>query len=168
MNFNKAPSRPMVLGVLALVALLWGLVLFFGPRAEPPPQTELPQVPIEELGKNKVSPQEATDRYAKITWGRNPFALPSGVVLRSEAAEETVSRETREPEPLPSVSAVLMSGAKKVAIVNGEVLGEGDRVAAWRIERITLERVIVHGPEGRRVLRVPQPRARVTSSPASE
>lgn len=84
-----------------------------------------------------VSPREAPATHAVdvITsprWARNPFvnAVPAS---RSEAPTE----------PDPVVTSILFSPGRRVAIVDGRIVGTGDRVRTGIVRRIEADAVVV-------------------------
>jgi hypothetical protein len=58
------------------------------------------------------------------------------------------------PDPLPSVGGVLISGDRRLAVVDGAVVGIGDRIGPRTVARIESDAVVLREPSGRQV-RVP-------------
>jgi hypothetical protein len=56
--------------------------------------------------------------------------------------------------PLPSVDGVLIASDRRLAVIDGAVVGVGDRVGLRTVARIELEAVVLREPSGREV-RVP-------------
>ncbi|MFN3466082.1 MAG: hypothetical protein ACK4WF_00065 [Candidatus Brocadiales bacterium] len=88
-----------------------------------------------------VDPYFLEGQLASGQWGREPFLTPEElrpVMLVEEAPPE-------EEETLPDVRSVLVSGGKKVAIINGEWYGVGDLVMGtkYRVADITVDGVML-------------------------
>ncbi|MFP3870932.1 MAG: hypothetical protein ACLFVT_08670 [Syntrophobacteria bacterium] len=170
MDWSKPPKKGTVLGVLAMVAALWVLVRFFGPDAEMPQVASIPQISPEKLADTPRQQDKEPVQEPK-TWGRDPFVFPPGVTATAGTAREPGPPELKVEEsgkPLPKVSAVVVSGSKRVAVIGDRSVVEGDLVNGARVARITLDGVVLHGAGGQRVLPVPRPKTRVTSQSARE
>lgn len=81
-------------------------------------------------------------------WGRDPLALPQP--------------EQPAPEPEPAVQpptwrlgAVMTGGDRNVAVINGQVYGEGDRIDGGTVVSVGAGRVVIRW-RGRRVVLEPQ------------
>ncbi|MDO3388181.1 hypothetical protein QWI17_20210 [Gilvimarinus sp. SDUM040013] len=90
------------------------------------------------------------------------FAL---LVVASAHANERALRDPTQPLSVANASApvgpvlhsVLLSDTRKVAIINGETLHEGDKLTAmpqWQVNKIEPGKVILSGPEGSQTLKL--------------
>lgn len=67
------------------------------------------------------------------------------------AAQRRAELPPPASEPLPSVTSILFGANRRLAILNGRILGEGDSVGGRRIVRIERETVVLRDPAGREV-----------------
>lgn len=82
-------------------------------------------------------------------WGREPFELPPGVQLRVD--EKEVSPEAINPN-IKKVTAILITGSRKVASINHKVVVVGDFVDGEKVLEIKPDRVIIEKAGRRRVI----------------
>ena len=68
--------------------------------------------------------------------------------------------ETKGPQY--KLSTVLVSGSKRLAVIDDRVYAEGDEIGGETISSITLDHVVLNGASGERLLEVPQPKTKVT------
>lgn len=169
MDLNAPPKKSVVLAVLGLVALLWLLARFAGPSPELLQPVAMPPISLESLEDKPVQQGNLEERYPhNDSWDRDPFALPHGISLKSlPALEETEGKGEQKQKPPPRLTAILMSGSRRLAVIDERVVYEGDLFNGERIVRISADRVILRGSEGRRILRVPQPQTQIKSKTAS-
>jgi hypothetical protein len=170
MDLSTTPKKSQIFGVLALVLLLSVLVYVLGPTPETPPSAILPQISLETLlGKSGDEGKAKHQQPLALTWGRDPFALPPGIVSASATAgKEGQGEAAVEEQPTVRLTAILISGQTRLAVINEKVVGEGDRVNQEEIISITPEQVILRGPFGRRVLPVARPQTKVKVHQAKE
>lgn len=91
-------------------------------------------------GPNKplASRTQAMDVITAPRWARNPFASgPRAGAPRPAAVE-----------PAPVVTSILFSSGRRVAMVDGRIVGAGDRVRTGVIRRIEADAVVVAGSDG--------------------
>jgi hypothetical protein len=97
------------------------------------------------------------------TVGTSPPPVPAPKQpQRPQPTMGVVGRERPEGEssvqpladPLPSVGGVLISGDRRLAVVDGSVVGIGDRIGARTVAGIDPDAVILREPSGRQI-RVP-------------
>jgi hypothetical protein len=81
------------------------------------------------------------------TVAADPPVVP--LIPRSAAAER--GPVAVAPEPLPAVSSILYGSTRRLAILNGTIVGEGDSVGTRRVLRIEREAVVLRDPAGRHV-----------------
>jgi hypothetical protein len=84
----------------------------------------------------------------RLGWAPSPAGEPFGAAVREAA---TIS--DHEPEPVADVlnlKAVWLQERGGWAVINGKVLGEGDAILEFRVEKILADGVVVQGPGGRR------------------
>jgi hypothetical protein len=94
--------------------------------------------PAATMGRRGRTPQEAT---ATAQAERS-----SGVVDRRDAAPLE--------QPLPAVNSILVSPERRLAVLNGVIVREGDSVGSRVLIRIDPDAVVLKEPSGREV-RVP-------------
>lgn len=75
-------------------------------------------------------------------WPRDPFALPASPVR--------VVHSTPVLPPAPVVKSILVSASRRVALVDGRIVGVGDRVGTFLVEEIEPESVLLVTPQGLR------------------
>ncbi|MFA5008774.1 MAG: general secretion pathway protein GspB [Candidatus Omnitrophota bacterium] len=77
---------------------------------------------------------------------RNPFLLleeqKKGFAITAQSAEEMEAKIQEKLSTL-HVSGIFISGSTKIAIINGEIVNEGDLVEGVRVSSIMPEKVIV-------------------------
>lgn len=149
MRMSVAPRTLVVGGVcMALLGVtVWGRL----PRSTRSPAASLP--PLEELDslaayQEPVEPAPTLDEYAAF--------IPARIPAQSRPFPDI---ETAPPAPEPElrVTAILVVGARPVAIINDEAVGLGGRLpGGGSVVAIERDHVIVRAPDGtRRTLRLP-------------
>lgn len=94
------------------------------------------------------------DRYA-TAWQRDPFfTAPEEQALAAPKGEK---KTAAPPTPLPSytVKAILISGAGKVATLNGQLVSEGEPIGEERVVEIRPDAVILERAGQRRRISLP-------------
>lgn len=84
------------------------------------------------------------------------FTLPSGATLQDPtrpADWQTVRAATAEPAKQFQLNYILSSNERSQAMINGQRVGEGDRINGARVVRITAESVTLNVDGQQRVLR---------------
>jgi hypothetical protein len=139
----RALRNPYVIGVLVAAALALGYFRFRAPKhvAEAPPEAK-PERP-------KIVGPEASMELDKLGWtlspAREPFRATAPVTV------DTVSDDKTEPAPdVLNLKAVWLQESGGWAVINGKVLGEGDTILDFRVEKILADAVLVQGPGGSR------------------
>jgi hypothetical protein len=89
-------------------------------------------------------------------WPRDPFEN------RRRAADSVMVDAAPEPvfieEPDPVIASILYSSGRRRAILDGRIVGEGDRVGTVTVVEILPDAVVVESPaRGRRTLRLRPP-----------
>ena len=160
-DLNKPPKKALVFVVLGLAMMLWILVRFTGPKPEVAQPGTLPRISLQKLAAE--SPPKAKPEGPVVwsgSWGRDPFALPFNIVLQREPEVERPQGEVR---PLPKLTAIIIGGSRRLAVIDNLVLGVGDQIHGERVVKISSDRVILAGPRGRSELLVPAPQTAVGS-----
>ena len=67
-------------------------------------------------------------------------------------------QESEKQGPQYKLSTVLVSGSKRLAVIDDRVYAEGDEIGGETISSITLDHVVLNGASGERLLEVSQPR----------
>jgi hypothetical protein len=73
------------------------------------------------------------------------------VATAGTAARESGGIEQASLPPLPAVTGILISRERRLAVIQGVVVGVGDRVAGRTVARIELDGVVLREPSGRDV-----------------
>jgi hypothetical protein len=102
------------------------LLVFQRPRTAAPGQAPRPQM---------------VDLMTTPEWGRDPFARQP-----APAAERPVASVA---PPAPVVSSILISGGRRIALVDGQVVRAGDRVRSGVVRAIEADAVVIADAEGR-------------------
>ena len=93
-------------------------------------------------------------------WSRNPFVqrlTPSpNVAVRPVSIAPPVAAD-------PVVSGILVSGGRRLAVVDGRIVGPGDLLGATTVRSIEPEAIVIAGPDGR-ARRVPVRRPATVST----
>lgn len=142
----KALRNPFVIIVLVGLALVVGYSRF---RTRPvvvvPPEVKSERPLI-------VGP-DASVELDKLGWTPLPTRDPFHA---ADAAAQVVATITdQEGAPVVDVlhlKAVWLQESGGWAVINGKVLGEGDAILDFRVEKILADGVLVQGPDGRRQL----------------
>jgi hypothetical protein len=137
----KALRNPFVMCVLVALALVLAYFRFRAPRvvAAPPPVVK-PRVLI-------VGP-DASVELDQLGWIPSPTRDP----FRA-AAPVAATISDHKADPLAGVlnlKAVWLQEKGSWAVINGKVLGEGDAILDFRVEKILADGVLVQGPGGSR------------------
>ena len=135
---NKKLVILVVLGVLAVMSLIYGIVA-------PPKRKYKPSVDIAtpSVGKSGISsssavalvvdefiPAERNKKRTEFTsWGRNPF------VLQPIASQGTKAI---------SLNGILWDSSKPKAVVNGKIVGVGDKVSKYSVVDIKQDKIILN------------------------
>lgn len=104
----------------------------------------------------------ATTPAPTATSGSASMAVPGVVPLIPAAAADVRGEPRAAQEPLPALSSILYGNGRRLAILNGRILGEGDTVGARRILRIERDAVVLRDSAGATV-RVPVRRLKQAS-----
>jgi hypothetical protein len=75
---------------------------------------------------------------------------PAAVAVSKPAREEVrIRRPAPAPPPAPVVSSILIADGRRLARVDGRIVGPGDRLPAGTVQSIEPDAVILAGPDGR-------------------
>jgi hypothetical protein len=106
-------------------------------------------------------PPPVADLRPEATMGRIREAEPAPAppAAAPAAPQHTASRPAGPSpaatayavDPLPRVDGIMISGIRRVAIVDGEVVSPGDKVGARTVARIDREGVVLMEPGGREI-----------------
>ena len=151
------------------MVLLWVIVWLFGPKRE---QVQ-PGAPLDKMlvtlapsGKEeKKKVEEKADKLVPGGWGRDPF------YSSYQEAEETATPPEKFARPKPEsskqgpqyrLSTILVSGSKRLVVINDRIYAVGDEIGREKVAAITLDHVELTGAYGDRLLEIPQPQTKVT------
>src|SRR5688500_15469099 len=119
------------------------------PAAPPPTPREQARSPRPEAQR---PPSDGTQTAA--TMGRQEPPVRSVEELRPRRPAPTRANPVPLREPLPVVNSILVAPDRRLAIVNGEIVREGEAVGARVLVRIEPDALILREPSGY-VVRVP-------------
>lgn len=80
----------------------------------------------------------------------DPLRPPAGFQAAAGEVAPLVSE-------VPRLQAVINSPQRRIAILNGRSLREGQKIDAWRVLSIRAREVVLEGPGGRRTLQLDFP-----------
>ena len=151
-----------------IIALALSLVVFYnmkffsqkGKKSNSPPSSveEIPDIIEAPAGQKERSPTEEKELLSPF-WGRNPFLLPgeeklgrSFFLTSSPAEEETKTGsavEKKQEEGEWSLTAIIYNGTTSRAIINHEIVQEGDTISGGKVQVIKImpEKVILSREE---------------------
>jgi hypothetical protein len=95
------------------------------------------------IGRNEADPQSAAAPAPSL-----PPERPAGTERRPPAARAAVSTPSVPPAPLPRVDGIAISGERRLAILDGSIVGPGDRIAGRTVKRIDANGVLLGEPGG--------------------
>lgn len=172
---THAPANPRGPSLLLAIAIAgaWSVLQLGGSSPAAPflrdasvlaaaPSTAAPSTPAP-VAPPPVPPPAAppvAGLRPEATMGRNresePAPPPAEPVARARPAaprpaEPSPAAAPPPVDPLPRVDGIMISGIRRVAIVDGEVVSPGDRVGARIVARIDREGVVLVDPAGREV-----------------
>jgi hypothetical protein len=168
----KLDKRHLIGSVILMVcAIAYNVWVFTNPTSasanasraiEPPPGAMMPlQAGADPSGaavdptQVPAPPDVALDRRPE--WPRDPFTslrtAPAAIVL-----EDTAAAPAPPPDADPVVASILYSDARRLAVVSGRIVREGEQVGPDRIVSILPGGVVVEsGSKGRRTLMLRTP-----------
>lgn len=145
--------------VLALAALtaavlynLWFFVLKPGPQTEARPVPEQPLIAASGIvpafalrDPSTIPPPPAIDTAASPSWRRDPFLFgdESRAVIRPAVRPSAAS--------VPVVRSILYSASRRLAIVDGRIVGVGDMAGEYTVVEIEQGAVVFTAPSGERI-----------------
>jgi hypothetical protein len=156
-RWRFAAAAVVLFGILAGV---WTMVRSFsgspGPteRAEPSQQSNTAPVEPAQPAAGAAKETAAPDRTA--SQGLKPLESPKATTGRTPtptapAAAPAVRRPTPQDAPLPVVNSILVAPERRLAVLNGEIVREGDAVGPRVLIRIEPRAVVLREPSGREV-----------------
>ena len=168
MDLTKPPNKIFVYCVAGVVVLLWVVIWLFGPKrvqVQPGPPLDKMLVTLAQSGKEeKKEVEEKAEELVPGDWGRDPFYSPYHSARETATPSEKVARakpESVKQGPQYKLSTILVSGTKRLAVINDRVYAVGDEIGAEKIAAITLDHVELTGAYGDRLLEVTQPQTKV-------
>ena len=169
MDLTKPPNKIFVYCVVGVVLFLWVIVWLFGPKREeiqPGPPLDKMLVTLAQSGKQeKQEVEEKPEEVVPGGWGRDPFYSPYQAAEETATTPQKVAKPKQESEqqgPQYKLSTVLVSGSKRLAVIDDRVYAVGDEIGSEKISSITLDHVVLSGAGGERLLEVSQPKTKVT------
>lgn len=94
----------------------------------------------------------ATERHQEVTPIRLAALMPSDAVDRFVPPPE--AENTRQANERLRLRSVLVTPDKRAAVIDNDLVFEGNLVKGYRVQRIADDRVILLGAQGREVLRL--------------
>jgi hypothetical protein len=140
----KALRNPYVIIVLVALALVLCYFRFRAPRVAASPPEVKTRRPL-------IKGPDASMELDRLGWTPSPARDPFGAVVR---VAPIISDHKAEPvADVLNLKAVWLQEKGGWAVINGKVLGEGDAILDFRVEKILADGVLVQGPGGRRQVR---------------
>lgn len=118
-----------------------------GPQFEQPPVSGAPEVPS--IDPATIPPPPQLDLTREPAWARNPFAHASAAPAPDTSAPSPPASVAAPV--LPVLGAILFSDARKSAIIDGRIVGVGDRVRGGVVVSIARDAVIIELASGERI-----------------
>ncbi len=144
-----------VLGIVCIV--IFGLTYLVHVKPGLSPQErQLAQYQYRKVEINERKPQVYAGLKNPLASGNGTAVSGKGYPPESLAVLAPPGREEKgagQEEP-PGVSLVVIKDRRKMAIINGEVVKEGDRTKNGRILRITRSGVLMKSEEGERWINI--------------
>ncbi len=138
----KALSNPYVIGGLVALALVLGYFRFRTPLVVVVPP------PVVKKTRPLIVGPEASMEVAQLGWIPAPARDPFRAAVRVAA---TISDHEADPvADALDLKAVWLQEGGGWAVINGKILGEGETILDFRVEKILTDGVLVQGPGGRR------------------
>ncbi len=82
---------------------------------------------------------------------------PLAATVRSGAALPAAASRPAAPAVLPELQLVLVGGPRRFAVIDGELLAEGDAIHGLKLLQILAEAVVLMTPNGPRTLPLSAP-----------
>lgn len=148
--------RPAAAGVAIVAGGWWGLSrlpLSSGSRPSQPAQKVAPRLPVPTATSGASDPARPLEPVSSPP--RAPDTRQTG--LPPEPSERvSVAIEAGPPEALlgdrvPAVHGILLAADRRLAILDGAIVREGDSVGRRRVQRIEPEAVVLREPSGREI-----------------
>lgn len=120
-----------------------------------------PEKPIQKVSL-KASPQNLLLALPE-GWGRNPFLTPDEIKQIQEAKNSSYEKDSEPARPLPHyvVTSIIISGAKKVAVIDGKIVSPGDTIGREIVKKISTEGVVLATKGNLRTIKLRQGRTEV-------
>ena len=137
-NIFNARKRPAVQPVARDAAVAPGLAPVGVPA--------LPPLPAPAAPEPEMKPQIAAEQQQIATRlpRRNPFsASPQSSVAPAASPVSVASPDRSAEQAIRLTGIIARSGSKRLAMINGQMLGEGDRVGAWTIIKVNPMNVLL-------------------------
>lgn len=161
----KALKNPVVVGVLAVVAL--GVVInsVMPKKQGSKPKSGADKTAVAAPAKTKkskapafIEPDVNMDA-AQAGWlavpERDPFGSRKPAVQAAAKTTEAITSPVPTEEVLQLSAIWMQDAARPLAILNGKIVGEGDTVKGFRVERILTDQILVAGTRGLASVRFP-------------
>ena len=110
-------------------------------RAEAPPVSHM-------RAEATIGRLEAEPPAAPAPVPSPPPERPAGTQRRTPAPREAVSTSSVPVAPLPRVDGIAIAGERRLAIVDGSIVGPGDRIGGRTVKRIDVNGVVLREPGG--------------------
>jgi hypothetical protein len=165
----RNPKVVIALGILACLLLFRNVFLAFVPhlsfslaRKTPVPAAAPERTPgangtAKPAPLDTAAPELGID-LAQLDWAkfrpprRDPFAsvartnAPAASTAEAGSAQSNASAKARE---VLELKAVWLQESGRLAVINDQIVGEGESVLGFRIEKIQADGVVVQGPQSR-------------------
>lgn len=156
----KFTNRHLVISVMMLLgSIAYNVWIFWGPAATPKASAAATRQSLGADAPPALGPNGAAVAMDRATlaapprvdlgvapeWIRDPF---TGAGAAAPAVKPAITAAPTAAAPEPVVGAILFAADRRMAIVNGRIVGVGDRVGAGVVIEIARDAVLVRGPGG--------------------
>lgn len=142
--------------LLLLVVLGWNISFFAGRRTAPVRQSVVASSAVSSVASSAAAGRQTSEAAARralpvrqdaAVWRRDPFSFS---VRASAAKKSDIVSDTPIQEDVINLQGIMVSGGKRFALVDGWVVGVGDRVRDYSVTAINQYSIVLKGAQGTR------------------
>lgn len=127
-------------------------------------RTQKPTTTTRRIDRNPEKPIEKAKKfYLPEGWGRNPFLTPAEIKQIQASKNSSFEKESEPVRPLPEyvVTSILISGAQKVAVIDGKIVSPGDTIGKEIVKEISPDGVELAMEGNLRMIKLRQSRVKI-------